>query len=154
MERRHFVPTDPNPMIRTATPADATAIADLLGQLGYPTPAAQVPDRVRRIREEGRSEVFVAVQDGRVAGLMAVQVGPGLTRSEDTAHVTALVVADSARGTGLGRELLEAAEAFARRLGCPRMVVTTANHRAGAHAFYERLGWEWTGRRYAKLLPP
>ena len=49
--------------------------------------------------------------------------------------------------------LLEVAEDYARKHGCPRIVVATANHRSGAHAFYERLGWEWTGRRYGKLLP-
>jgi len=139
-------------MIRPADAADAPVLADLLGQLGYPTLAAQVPDRVARIRADGRSEVFVAVRDERVTGVVAVQVAPGLTRSEDTAHVTALVVGGGHRGSGVGRELLQAAEAYGRKQGCQRMVVTTANHRAGAHGFYERLGWEWTGRRYGKTL--
>jgi ribosomal protein S18 acetylase RimI-like enzyme len=33
-----------------------------------------------------------------------------------------------------------------------RFLVTTHNRRAGAHAFYERLGFEFTGRRYVKDL--
>jgi len=139
-------------MIRTAEPADAAVIAELLDQLGYPTTAAEVPERLRRIRSEGRGEVFVSVVAGEVGGLISVQVGPGLTRSEDAAYVSTLVVAEEIRGKGVGRELLEVAEDYARKHGCPRIVVATANHRSGAHAFYERLGWEWTGRRYAKVL--
>ena len=140
-------------MIRTAEPSDAAVIAELLDQLGYPTTAAEVPERLRRIRSEGRGEVFVSVVAGEVGGLISVQVGPGLTRSEDAAYVSTLVVAEEIRGKGVGRELLEVAEDYARKHGCPRIVVATANHRSGAHAFYERLGWEWTGRRYGKLLP-
>ena len=118
-----------------------------------PPQLAEVPERLRRIRSEGRGEVFVSVVAGEVGGLISVQVGPGLTRSEDTAYVSTLVVAEEIRGKGVGRELLEVAEDYARKHGCPRIVVATANHRSGAHAFYERLGWEWTGRRYGKLLP-
>jgi GNAT superfamily N-acetyltransferase len=139
-------------MIRTAETTDAAVIAELLDQLGYPTTAAEVPERLRRLRAEGRSEVFVSVVDGRVGALISIQVGPSLTRSEDTALVSTLVVAEGLRGKGVGRELLEVAEDYARRHGCPRIVVATANHRNGAHAFYEHLGWEWTGRRYAKVL--
>ena len=96
-------------MIRTAEPADSAVIAELLDQLGYPTTAPEVPERLRRIRE-GRGEVFVSVVAGEVGGLVSVQVGPGLTRSEDTAYVSTLVVAEGIRGKGVGRELLEIAE--------------------------------------------
>ena len=48
----------------------------------------------------------------------------------------------------------EAAEDWARQCGCKRIVVTTALQRAGAHAFYERLAYAHTGRRYGKDFPP
>lgn len=32
-------------------------------------------------------------------------------------------------------------------------VVTTSHHRADAHAFYEKSGYTFTGRRYSKPLP-
>lgn len=139
-------------MIRPASDADAEAIADLLTQLGYPTPPAPVPGRLRRLRVDGQSEAFVAEHEGSVAGLATVHVQASLTRGDDVAQLTTLVVAERARGIGLGRALVGAAESFARERGCGRLVVTTANHRADAHAFYDRLGWEWTGRRYARAL--
>ena len=33
-----------------------------------------------------------------------------------------------------------------------RVTLTTANHRADAHKFYENIGYECTGRRYIKKL--
>ena len=48
------------------------------------------------------------------------------------------------------RALVDEAEAWARAQGCRRIIVTTALHRTGAHAFYERIGYAHTGRRYGK----
>jgi GNAT superfamily N-acetyltransferase len=136
-------------VIREALAADAEAIAALLGQLGYPAPAEDVPRRLTNLRGGG-GEAFVALDAGGVAGVITVLAEASLTNSADIGLITALVVDDEARGKGIGRRLLEAAEAWAAARGCRKLVVTTANHRAGAHQFYERLGWKWTGRRYVK----
>ena len=55
-----------------------------------------------------------------------------------------LVVAESARGTGAGRALLEEAERRARERGCWGMTLESANWRDSSHAFYEHVGWsDW-----------
>jgi GNAT superfamily N-acetyltransferase len=59
-------------------------------------------------------------------------------------------VDERVRGSGVGRVIVQAAEHWARERGCRRMVVTTALRRVDAHAFYERIGFTHTGRRYAK----
>jgi hypothetical protein len=43
-------------------------------------------------------------------------------------------------------------QAWALERGADRLVVTTALHRADAPTFYERLGFEHTGRRYVRRL--
>ena len=69
------------------------------------------------------------------------------------AQLTLLVVDERHRTAGAGRALVDAVEAWARHRGSRRLVVTTALDRAAAHMFYERLGFELTGRRYAKNFP-
>jgi GNAT superfamily N-acetyltransferase len=79
-------------------------------------------------------------------------VFPVLAYSEDLAMIMALVVAEQARGLGVGRRLVSSAESLARERGASRLMVTTHLRRADAHAFYERLGFDFTGRRYLKAL--
>ena len=56
------------------------------------------------------------------------------------------------RGRGVGRVLVGVVERWAADRGADRLVLTTAVHRAEAPAFYERLGFEHTGRRYARRI--
>jgi len=137
--------------VRDAREEDSAAIADLLGQLGYPASAGAVPARIDRMRAAG-DRVVVAEVDGSVAGLAALHVSPSLEHSTPAGKLAALVVDEAVRGTGLGRALVDAMEAEARERGCGVFFLTTAEGRADAHTFYERLGLERTGRRYAKTL--
>ena len=140
-------------VIRVADDGDADAIARLLGELGYPAPVDDIPRRLARVRRDENSQAFVAVRDGGVIGLATALTEPSLTNPADIGLVTALVVSEAHRGSGAGRALLHEIETWGRAHGCRKFVVTTANHRQGAHAFYDRLGWEWTGRRYVRFPP-
>jgi N-acetylglutamate synthase-like GNAT family acetyltransferase len=138
--------------IRQATRADADAIARLLRQLGYPTEPTSVPRRLERLMNHHRAAVLLAVRDAEVIGLATVHILTVLNRAHDVAWLTALVVDESSRGAGVGRRLVEAVEAFARRSGCERLSVTTQEHRIEARSFYGHVGLEPTGRRFGKEL--
>ena len=143
--------TEPDVAIRRAGPDDAASLAALLGQLGYPVDAAAIPARLRAIEAAGGA-LFLATVDAAAAGLVGVQAYPVLHAPAPVAYLTALVVATSARGRGVGRALVEAAERWARAAGCGRLAVTSAEHRDDAHAFYPRVGLPYTGRRFARSL--
>jgi GNAT superfamily N-acetyltransferase len=138
--------------IRRATAADAMAVSRLLDQLGYPTEHADVPGRLDRLMSNHRGAVLLAQHGEDVVGLATVHVLSVLNRPRDVAWLTALVVDQSARGTGVGRRLVEAVERFARESGCERLSVTTQEHRTDARTFYGRVGLEPTGRRFGKIL--
>ena len=87
-------------------------------------------------------------------GLATVHLLSVLNRPCDVAWLTALVVDEAVRGSGVGRRLVEAVESFARDAGCERLSVTTYEHLIEAQAFYLRVGFEATGRRFGKSLAP
>ena len=58
-------------------------------------------------------------------------------------YVDVLWVGDAYRGEGFGTELLAAAEAEARKLGCTRAYLDTLSFQA--RPFYESLGWTLFG---------
>jgi GNAT superfamily N-acetyltransferase len=136
--------------VREATIGDAEALARLSTQLGYPADAASMPERVSRLRGDPNARAFVVLDDENVIGMITMHLRDTLNHAAPIAQITLLVVDETVRSRGAGRALVEAAEAWAKARGAKRVAVTTALDRAGAHAFYERLGYAHTGRRYAK----
>ena len=145
-------PVDWGMILRAPVMADATAIGGLLSELGY---AADEPTVTARLTAfAGRTDhlVVVAEADGSLVGLGVAHVFDVIHTEGPVALITALVVGGSARGSGVGRAIVGRLEQFGLECGCKRILVNTANHRGDAHAFYERLGFGFTGRRYVKGL--
>src|SRR5262245_24322793 len=140
--------------VRQAQVGDAARIANLLTQLGYPTGTDDVPARLSRMTDGDRAAVFVGERSGAVVGVATTHIVSVLNRSHDVAWLTALVVDESIRGSGVGRALVESVEAFARQNGCEWLSVTSHERRTDAHAFYQRIGFDHTGRRFGKALMP
>ena len=126
-------------------------MAGLLTQLGYPVEAATVEGRFQRLAVVG-DRVVVAELEGEVVGLGHLQVAPAIEYDRPAAKIGALVVDEGHRGQGIGRALVQALEDEARLRGCVLMFLTTSEHRDDAHAFYERVGLQQTGRRYGRTL--
>ena len=128
--------------IRRAKSTDATRIAELSGQLGYPAKPAEIAQRLRKIKPASHHAVLVAESPERkVVGWLHASVSP-LLEVQLRAEVNALVVADDERSRGTGALLLRAAEQWARRRGCKNMSVRSNVIRDRAHQFYLRHGYE------------
>ena len=138
--------------IREAITDDAPSVAALLDELGYPSSPTQARERLERIAADPSMWVIVAEVESELAGLGALHVQNLIERDEPGCEVAGLVVGQRFRRRGIGELLMRALEDEARRRGGKVMVLNTAHRRADAHAFYEALGYEHTGRRYAKRL--
>ena len=127
--------------IRRARPGDVVRLAELAGELGYPTTPAEMKARLRRVKPAANNAIFVAESDGEVIGWIHVGVSY-LLEVPLRAEINGLVVGASSRSLGTGARLLEAAEAWARTKKCEGMSVRSNVIRERAHAFYERNGYE------------
>lgn len=137
-------------MIRDACAADSPALSRLLGQLGHPTAADVVRERLRVLEMSG-DRALVAVRDDTVIGLLTLHRTPSLHREPD-GRISSLVVADDARGLGVGSALVRAAEEICRAGGCGRMEVMSSIDRVDAHRFYEQHGYRESRKRFRKSL--
>lgn len=95
-------------------------------------------------RHRWDARLLVAQQaDQAVVGWVHVQA-TYLLESDPRVEIWGLIVLDTARGTGVGRRLVEAAEEWASMLGMSVVVVRSNHLRLEAQAFYERLGYTIT----------
>jgi GNAT superfamily N-acetyltransferase len=81
-------------------------------------------------------EVLVAEENGELIG-QAQLVADG----EHAFELTSLAVVESRRGTGIGRQLVEAAIQHCRRHAAVRLLVATAAADIGNLRFYQRQGF-------------
>ena len=126
--------------IREALTGDAARIAQLCVQLGYDVPLPHVEWFLNVPRSDGALLVAVVPRVG-VVGWIGVAARPALLASQ-RADVEGLVVEDEYRGGGIGAQLLEAAEGWARKRGCTSVRVLSNVIRERAHTFYLRKGFE------------
>jgi GNAT superfamily N-acetyltransferase len=130
--------------IRPASLGDAQRLAVLANQLSYSSTPQQVVLRLRALHQSHEQAVFVAADPGDQAiGFVHVQVRHAIEH-DSRGELVALVVDEQIRSRGVGRLLMEAAEAWVRNQGLTTIVLRSNVTRERAHAFYERLGYRHT----------
>ncbi|HEY0396109.1 MAG TPA: GNAT family N-acetyltransferase [Candidatus Elarobacter sp.] len=148
--------------LRAAHAGDEEFVAGLVprfvehGAADGHTPATVIEGTVRVLREALRApedgDVFLIAEDarGRRAGFVyAVTVRDFFTR-ERYAHISELAVAES--GAGVGGELMDAVEQWARERGYRIMSLNVVEDNTAAQRFYERRGYAMGHRHYVKRL--
>lgn len=129
-------------IVRRARKDDAAAIAELAGQLGYPSTPPQIEKRLARVLGDSEHALFVAeLPGGRIGGWLHA-FGYHVIESDARAEVAGLVVDETQRGSGVGRLLMKTAEAWAREKGYPAVKLRSNIVRHAAHAFYQRIGYK------------
>jgi GNAT superfamily N-acetyltransferase len=127
--------------IRPAHPPDHARIAELAGQLSYPSTPEEIQRRLQGIKSSAEAAVFVAeLEIGEIAGWIAVFVYRTV-EADARAEVSGLVVDERFRSQRVGERLLARAEEWARENDCQAIGLRSNVIRDRAHAFYERHGY-------------
>ena len=125
--------------VQLESPVAQALIAALDAELTGLYPEDDSANHFRLDREEvapGRGGFFVAYEDDTPVGCGAVRrIEAGV------AEIKRMYVAPARRGRGVGRALLDALVAEARRLGVTRLVLETGPKQPEAIALYERAGF-------------
>lgn len=140
--------------IRECTIADLGAVIELLETL-WPERDVATPE-MRECFESGlrssNQRYICAELDERVVGFCSVNIRNSLWQQGLIAHIDELVVHESHRRRGVGTALLRRAGEVAAEVGCKRLELDSAHHRAEAHAFYESLGFQNRALLFSKSL--
>lgn len=141
--------------IRPIETTDASAVAELTGELGYPASVAAMETRVRNFALLTDRIVFVACRNGAVVGWIDIGIVHHL-QAEPDGLIGGLVVSQACRNLGLGAKLLLRAEEWVKERGVTKMIVRSQIAREAAHRFYLREGYEQTKTSavFSKILRP
>jgi N-acetylglutamate synthase-like GNAT family acetyltransferase len=135
---------------RPALAADAIRIAQLLDQLGYEASTELVMRKLAALSQNSMDSVMVAQSADEIVGVVSLHVLELFHAEGRLGRITSLVVAAHSRGEGVGKLLVDAADKYFRETGCVRAEVTSGDHRAQAHVFYQAQGYEPDERRFVK----
>ena len=148
-------------MIRFAETGDAASLAVLMEEadasgfmLYNPGERSISPDqlakRIEAFRKDPASEWFVAEEDGKLAGYMMIR-GNQLQRTRHSIYLV-IGVAEAFRRRGIGRQLFEAMEAWAKERSIRRIELTVIADNTAALSLYQKMGFEIEGTKRDSLL--
>lgn len=135
--------------LRDAVAGDATAIATLFSDEGYPAGPSDILERLGHFGTP-HSRVIVAEHDGALLGFIAVHAMARFEHDDWILRILALVVDAGARERGVGRALMAEAERIGHALGAAFVELTAGHHRPEARHLYESLGYDSTVTAYLR----
>ncbi|MGW4681675.1 N-acetyltransferase family protein [Micromonospora taraxaci] len=132
-------------MFRAAGPDDFAQIIHLYRQLNPDDPVRDDGSDVaayQRILDTPGLSLFVLDLDGVVVATTYLNVIPNLSRSASPyAVIENVVVEESRRGTGLGRQIMAGTLQAAWDAGCYKAMLMTGSRTPATHAFYRACGF-------------
>lgn len=88
--------------------------------------------------------VYVAKRDGTIVGYVVLAIlkkgGPG-TREKKLLRLESIVVDQTLRGQGIGKQMVGDARALASAFGCREMILGVHPENDGAVVFYQKMGF-------------
>jgi aminoglycoside 6'-N-acetyltransferase I len=137
--------------IRSALPADAPGLTELLSASGYPVPSHLLAEQLEALRY-GHGTALLALEWGPPSGIVVLHWYPVLEQAAPRAQITMLLVAPEGRRRGVGRQWLKSAAQAARMAGCGAIELLAAAEARGLADFCVANGFTAGGSSFVRSL--
>ena len=156
--------------VRRAVPEDYEVIGRLLGDIlrqhkaGRPDlfepqsdgSGKYTKEEFEKILADAKTVIFSAVGGGEVVGYLICKIieerHNSVLKMIKTLYLDDLCVDKNYRRSGAGRLLMEAAEDYARGIGCHNITLNVWEFNENAKSFYEHMGYGTQRREMEKIL--
>ena len=137
--------------IRTAAPADAPGVAELLASAGHAVDATTLARQLENLRQ-GEGTALLALEWGPPSGLIVLHWLQLLGPDGRVAQVSGLLVGPDERRRGIGRLLLKAGARAARAAGCGSLHLLASAHMPAMLDFAGANGFDAVGTALVRPL--
>jgi acetyltransferase, GNAT family len=130
-------------MLRDLKVTDVASICEINKEaLGYTFSPDETASQLARLSQDSHHFLLGYEDDAshELLGYVHAEVYESLY-SKAGFNILALAVLPQAQGQGIGKSLLQGLEQEAKRRGYEFIRLNSADHRLGAHAFYEKVGY-------------
>ena len=143
-------------MLRDLKTTDVAAICEINKEaLGYSFSLEETSSQLAKLSQDPHHFLlgFEEPTSHDLLGYVHAEVYESLY-SNAGFNILALAVVPQMQGKGIGKILLHGLEQEAKRRGYEFIRLNSADHRLGAHAFYERVGYtcDKVQKRFIKLI--
>ena len=143
-------------MLRDLIATDVEAICEINQEaLGYAFSLEETASQLAKLSQESHHYLlgFEDEASHQLLGYVHAEVYESLY-SKPGFNILALAVLPQTQGQGIGKTLLQGLEQEAKKRGYNFIRLNSADHRLGAHAFYEKVGYtcDKTQKRFIKLI--
>jgi N-acetylglutamate synthase-like GNAT family acetyltransferase len=137
-------------IVRDAHINDAAGLAKLISQLGYRTSETEAMEKINTY-QKNTYKLLVAEKSGLLAGYVALHYYDTLHWKKPIGRINSFCVAEEHRGTGVGIELVKAAENYFKNIDCQKIEVSTNKRRTETRKFYINRGYQELSILFSKL---
>ena len=129
-------------IIRNAGPGDEPAVVRLVRERAEAEDDISPVDEhyARHFLASPVSDVLLALDDDAAVGLLSYAMVPGLFHAADSGLIETVVVTESRRRQGIGRQLLQTAVRLLEEAGCAEISVSTGAANEAAQKLYFEVG--------------
>lgn len=143
-----------NIVIREIESKDYVSVAAIWRDvLGFSSATIENVTRTyEKMKDDNRYRTFVADADGEVVGFVTAVETLAVDHPNGYIKMNGLAVLPQFQRRGIGRMLMERVEKLAAERGASFIGLASGFQRIGAHAFYERLGYQKTSFWFRKAI--